>query len=132
MTDPTAIRPRRFRWLLRLVGLAALVVVAFLVMACSGIVQAASLQELTHADAIVIFGAAEYSGRPSPVLKARLDHGLDVFHHGVAPVVITTGGGGGDQSFTEGGVGRDYLMHHGIPERNLIAKTQGTDTSSSA
>jgi uncharacterized SAM-binding protein YcdF (DUF218 family) len=87
----------------------------------------------THAaDAIVVFGAAEYSGHPSPVLRARLDHAFDLFRQGVAPVVITTGGAASDPSFSEGGVGRDYLEHRGIPERNLIAETQGSDTAQSA
>jgi len=80
----------------------------------------------------VVFGAAEYSGRPSPVLKARLDHALDLFHRGVGPVVITTGGAASDPKFSEGGVGKDYLMRHGVPERSLIAETQGRDTSESA
>jgi uncharacterized SAM-binding protein YcdF (DUF218 family) len=132
MNTNTANRRPRFRWLLRLVELVALAVVVFLAVACFRIVHAASLQEVRPADAIVVFGAAEYSGRPSPVLRARLDHGFDLFHRGIAPVVITTGGGGGDLSFTEGGVGRDYLMHRGIPERSLIAETQGRDTFSSA
>ena len=84
------------------------------------------------ADAIVVFGAAEYSGHPSPVLRARLDHALDLFHLGLAPVIITTGGAASDPHFSEGGVGRDYLMHHGVPERSLIAETQGRDTAESA
>ena len=84
------------------------------------------------ADAIVVFGAAEYAGRPSPVLKARLDHALDLFQQGLAPVVITTGGAGLDPVFSEGGVGRDYLMKQGIPDVNLIAETQGDDTAESA
>jgi uncharacterized SAM-binding protein YcdF (DUF218 family) len=50
----------------------------------------------------------------------------------VAPVVITTGGAAADPTFSEGGVGRDYLMHHGVPERSLIAETQGRDTAQSA
>jgi uncharacterized SAM-binding protein YcdF (DUF218 family) len=87
---------------------------------------------LHPADAIVVFGAAEYSGRPSPVLRARLDHAFDLFQRGLAPVVITTGGAAADPSFSEGGVGRDYLEHRGIPERNLIAETQGSDTAQSA
>ncbi len=89
-------------------------------------------QETHPADAIVVFGAAEYAGHPSPVLRARLDHALDLFHRGVAPVVITTGGAADDPNFSEGGVGRDYLMRHGVPERSLIAETQGRDTSESA
>ena len=112
--------------------IAALAIVAFLVITSFRITRAARLQEVPHADAIVVFGAAEYSGRPSPVLKARLDHALDLFHRGLAPVVITTGGAAADPKFSEGGVGKDYLMRHGVPERSLIAETQGRDTSESA
>jgi uncharacterized SAM-binding protein YcdF (DUF218 family) len=132
MTDEPAKQHRPRRWWLRLLILAAVVVLAFLAITAARIVQAASQQEVPHADAIVVFGAAEYSGRPSPVLKARLDHALDLFHRGVAPVVITTGGAASDPTFSEGGVGKDYLMRHGVPERSLIAETQGRDTSESA
>jgi uncharacterized SAM-binding protein YcdF (DUF218 family) len=66
------------------------------------------------------------------VLRARLDHAFDIFQQGIAPVVITTGGAASDPRFSEGGVGRDYLMRRGIPERNLIAETQGSDTAQSA
>ena len=131
MTDESAKRHRP-RWWLRLLLLAITVVLAFLAITAVHIVAAASPQDIPHSDAIVVFGAAEYSGRPSPVLKARLDHALDLFHRGVAPVVITTGGAASDPKFTEGGVGKDYLMRHGIPERSLIAETQGRDTSESA
>jgi uncharacterized SAM-binding protein YcdF (DUF218 family) len=132
MTDESAKRHRPRRWWLRLLLLAIAVVLAFLAITAAHIVAAASQQEVPHSDAIVVFGAAEYSGRPSPVLKARLDHALDLFHRGIAPVVITTGGAADDPKFSEGGVGKDYLMRHGIPERSLIAETQGRDTSESA
>lgn len=101
-------------------------------MTAAQIVHTSDLQEIHPADAIVVFGAAEYSGHPSPVLRARLDHALELFQGGVAPVVITTGGAAADPSYSEGGVGHDYLMHHGIPERSLIAETQGRDTAESA
>jgi len=116
---------------LRLIVLIAAALAAFLVSVSVRIVHTASLEEVHPADAIVVFGAAEYSGHPSPVFRARLEHGLDLFRLGVAPVLITTGGAG-DAHFSEGGVGRDYLMHRGIPERNLIAETQGKDTAGSA
>jgi len=132
MTDGNANRPPLRRWWLRLLILALLAVILFFAVTAVGIVSTASRQELHPADAIVVFGAAEYSGHPSPVLRARLDHALDIFHQGEAPVVITTGGAGADPSFSEGGVGRDYLMRHGVPERSLIAETQGRDTSESA
>jgi uncharacterized SAM-binding protein YcdF (DUF218 family) len=120
------------RWLWWLVAVAGLVLVALLGSTCIQIVREAGVQQTHPADAIVVFGAAEYAGRPSPVYRARLDHAFDLFHSQVAPVVITTGGAADDPSFSEGGVGHDYLMHRGIPEKNLIAETQGSDTASSA
>jgi uncharacterized SAM-binding protein YcdF (DUF218 family) len=132
MTDEAANQPPRPRWWLRLLLLLVAAVVLFLIVTAVQVVHTASLQEIHPADAIVVFGAAEYSGRPSPVLRARLDHALEVFHRGVAHVVITTGGAAADPTFSEGGVGRDYLMRHGVPERSLIAETQGRDTAESA
>ena len=92
----------------------------------------AALNEEHPADAIVVFGAAEYSGRPSPVYKARLDHAHTLYRLGLAPVIITTGGAGRDPQFSEGQVGRDYLEKRGIPDGDLIAETQGGDTDQSA
>jgi uncharacterized SAM-binding protein YcdF (DUF218 family) len=133
MSNPDSNHPRSTHWRwVRILILVVGVVVLFLVSTAVQVVETASRQEVRPADAIVVFGAAEYSGRPSPVLKARLDHALDLFHQGIAPVVITTGGAASDPVFSEGGVGRDYLMRHGVPERSLIAETQGRDTSESA
>ncbi|MGH9497247.1 MAG: YdcF family protein [Candidatus Sulfotelmatobacter sp.] len=132
MTDAPANRPRGNRWWLGLLIFLLAGVLSLLIVIASQVVDASTQQELHPADAIVVFGAAEYSGRPSPVLRARLDHALDLFHRGLAPVVITTGGAALDPTFSEGGVGRDYLMHHGVPERSIIAETQGRDTSESA
>ena len=84
------------------------------------------------ADAIVVFGAAEYVGRPSPVYRARLDHAYQLFRAGLAPFIITTGGSGKDAKFSEGQVGRDYLASRGVPDVNLIAETQAEDTEESA
>jgi uncharacterized SAM-binding protein YcdF (DUF218 family) len=96
------------------------------------IVHDSRQQQLHQADVIVVFGAAEYDGRPSPVFRARLDHANDLFRKRLAPVVITTGGAAADPNFSEGGVGRDYLMHRGVPESALIAETQASDTAESA
>ena len=96
------------------------------------IVRAADETPAHKADVIVVFGAAEYAGRPSPVYRARLDHGFDLFRKGLAPVVITTGGAAQDPDFSEGGVGRDYLSRRGVPEESLIAETQSSDTAQSA
>src|SRR5579864_5267694 len=96
------------------------------------IVRQSGKDESRNADAIVVFGAAEYVGRPSPVFKARLDHAADLYRQGLAPVVITTGGAGADPKFTEGAVGREYLKSLGIPDDHLIAETQSVDTAESA
>lgn len=88
--------------------------------------------EARPAGAIIVLGAAEYAGRPSPVFRARLDHAFDLFQRGIAPLVITTGGAAKDPKFSEGEVGRDYLIHRGIPDPNLIAETQSDDTAESA
>lgn len=96
------------------------------------IMHEASLDQPRSVDAIVVFGAAEYAGRPSPVFRARLDHAYDLFEHGLAPLIITTGGSGKDVKFSEGQVGRDYLLKRGVPEVNLIAETQAGDTEQSA
>jgi uncharacterized SAM-binding protein YcdF (DUF218 family) len=125
-------RRRARRWFCGLLLALALAFLAFFVLTGLRIVHTSSLEQLRHADAIVVFGAAEYSGHPSPVYRARLDHAYDLFERGLAPVVITTGGNGGDPHYSEGGVGHDYLKHLGIPERNLIAETQSSDTAESA
>jgi len=92
----------------------------------------AEQDESQPAEALVVFGAAEYAGHPSPVYRARLDHAYTLFVQGMAPLIVTTGGGAQDPRFTEGGVGRDYLAALGVPDRNIIAETQGSDTSQSA
>jgi uncharacterized SAM-binding protein YcdF (DUF218 family) len=125
-------RQRQSPWPLWVVALVAVGVAIFLGISSLQVVHEAGLQEVHSADAIVVFGAAEYAGHPSPVFRARLDHAYDLFERGAAPVVITTGGSAADPTFSEGGVGHDYLMHRGIPEAKLIAETQGSDTASSA
>ena len=132
MTDSTVRRFRLRQTLLWLVIAVGVGILGFVAVSALHIVRAADLQQTQHADAIVVFGAAEYSGRPSPVYRARLDHAFDLYKLDLAPLVITTGGAGEDPSFSEGGVGRDYLIRRGIPERNLIAETQGSDTAQSA
>ena len=84
--------------------------------------------EARAADVILILGAAEYNGRPSPVLKARLDYGLSLYRRGLAPLILTTGGAGGDAMFTEGGVGRAYLTKQGVPAEAIIVEMEGETT----
>ena len=90
--------------------------------------EQAARDEATRADALVIFGAAEYNGAPSPVLKARLDHAFDLEERGLAPLIITSGGSGGDPQYTEAGVGRDYLIQRGVAEDKILADTASLTT----
>jgi uncharacterized SAM-binding protein YcdF (DUF218 family) len=87
--------------------------------------------QAASSDAIGVFGAAEYDGRPSPVYRARLNHAYDLYRRGIAPLIITLGGPGGDQ-YSEGSVGREYLEGLGVPEQVIIAETQSTNTEDQA
>ncbi|HEV3039016.1 MAG TPA: YdcF family protein [Candidatus Angelobacter sp.] len=120
------VKKKRLLWSLLLLLSGYMVIVYLLIVRQSG------KDESRQADAIVVFGAAEYGGKPSPVYKARLDHAVGLYHRGLAPMVITTGGAGSDPQFTEGEVGREYLKVHGIPDASLIAETQSPDTAESA
>jgi uncharacterized SAM-binding protein YcdF (DUF218 family) len=98
----------------------------------SEIRRAAVMDEARHTDAIAVFGAAEYDGRPSPVLRARLDHALTLYKDGYAPLIITLGGNNAGDAHSEGGVGHDYLLAHDVPESQIIAETRSNDTEESA
>jgi uncharacterized SAM-binding protein YcdF (DUF218 family) len=90
-----------------------------------------TLDEARKADVIVVLGAAEYRGRPSPVFKGRLDHALDLYRQGLAPHILTTGGAGGDPIFTEGGVGRSYLVSQGVRSESIIVEPEAGSTMQS-
>jgi uncharacterized SAM-binding protein YcdF (DUF218 family) len=90
--------------------------------------QQSERDEAQPADVILVLGAAEYRGRPSPVLRARLDHAFDLYSKRLAPRIMTTGGAGGDPVFTEGGVGRSYLMGKGVPSEAIVVETEGEST----
>ena len=113
----------------RLFALFLLIATIWCVWVYEQIDTVASQDNAQPADAIAVFGAAEYSGHPSPVLHARLDHAVELYRKQIAPLVITLGGGTDkDSGNTEGGVGRDYLLANGIPFGNIIAETRSIDT----
>jgi uncharacterized SAM-binding protein YcdF (DUF218 family) len=125
-------KPLNGRRVLRLLLVAGLIaILGWFVWLYGRIHFYATHDEARPADAIAVFGAAEYDGRPSPVLRARLDHALALYRERLAPLVITLGGGG-DPRDSEGGVGHDYLLAHGVPENQIIAETQSTNTEESA
>lgn len=116
------------RWLGSAMALAALGAGAWLVRVAFDIRSQSLRDEAHQADVIIVLGAAEYRGRPSPVLKARLDHALDLYRQRLAPHILTTGGAGGDPIFTEGEVGRAYLSSLGVPAENIIVERRGEST----
>ena len=127
--QPTVSYGRRF--LRGCLALAMLGVAGWFLWVYGQIHYYATHDEARPSDAIAVFGAAEYDGRPSPVLRARLEHALALYREGLAPLVITLGGAGGPTD-SEGGVGHDYLLAHGVPENQIIAETHSTNTEESA
>jgi uncharacterized SAM-binding protein YcdF (DUF218 family) len=121
------------KWIIG-VGVLLLVVaapVAYLSHIASEIQKQSTADETHAADAIIVLGAAEYRGRPSPVLEARLNHALWLYLKGMAPRIITTGGAGGDPLFTEGSVGRAYLAKRGVPAEAIVVENEGESTAQS-
>ena len=118
-----------FRFLLRVFALLLLIVLLWSLWVIHEINHTANQDQARPSDAIAVFGAAEYSGRPSPVYHARLDHAVDLYQRQIAPLVITLGGGSDkDSGKTEGGVGRDYLLANGVPLTAILAETHSFDT----
>lgn len=101
-------------------------------MACLGAVMLwEHRDEARPASAIVVLGAAQYDGRPSPVLKARLDHALDLWDRHLAPHLVFTGGVGDGDTTSEAAVGRRYAERHGVPDSAILVETRGRTTSES-
>jgi uncharacterized SAM-binding protein YcdF (DUF218 family) len=96
--------------------------------AASDIRRQSQVDEAQPADVIVVLGAAEYRGHPSPVLEARLNHALFLYLRQLAPRILTTGGAGGDPTFTEGGVAQAYLSRHGVPSEAILVESEGEST----
>jgi len=132
--EPTK-KPKRRRLALRvtaiLFGLALVAAALWCRWVYVRIEQAAAEDQAAPADAIGVLGAAEYDGRPSPILRARLDHARSLYKRGIAPLIITMGGGGGDE-FSEGAVAREYLIGTGVPENAIIAETESHNTDEAA
>ncbi len=119
-------RPRRARWW-------ALLAVPLLVLVYLGVTfvqvrSAAGRDDRSPVDAIVVLGAAQYDGRPSPVLKRRLDHALELYRAGVAPEIVLTGGKRGGDRFTEAFTGFKYLRQAGVPDEALVIISDGANT----
>lgn len=119
-------------WVWPPVAIAGALLAVFLWYFTAEIERQAVIDEAQPADAIIVLGAAEYRGRPSPVLRARLDHALDLYRKGNARRILTTGGAGGDPLYTESEVGRKYLAQNGVPVEAIIVETVSESTAQSA
>ena len=116
-------------WLITGVGAVAVTAAGLQVAAVAHEIRNQStVDEAQAADVIVVLGAAEYRGKPSPVLEARLNHALFLYLQGFAPRILTTGGRGGDPTFTEGEVAHAYLSQHGVPSEAILVESEGETT----
>ena len=119
------------RHLSQALGLLLLAAVIGYTVALVMVLVVSQQDERRPVDAIVVLGAAQYNGRPSPVLRARLDHALGLYRDGLAAVVVVTGGVGLGDTTSEALVGQRYLTTHGIPVKSVVARPQGRTTMAS-
>jgi uncharacterized SAM-binding protein YcdF (DUF218 family) len=119
---------RRFLRVLRAIAGA---IVTIWIVAVIAVVVAARSDQHPRSDAIVILGAAQYVGRPSPVLQARLDHGAELWRAQTAPLVIVTGGIGTGDTTSEAEVGRRYLLAAGVADSAILLERAGRTTGQS-
>lgn len=133
--EPVVSRPRR-RWLRRSLiaaAVCALVVVGYFSVTFFQVISTARTDDaaggdVAPAEAIIVLGAAQYDGVPSPVLRARLDHALELYNRGLAPVIAVTGGRQLGDRFTEATAGYDYLRDRGVPDSALRREVHGRTT----
>ena len=124
-------RPRRHRlWIVGTRALALLVLWGWLA-SLAAVLYWERRDGARPAGAIVVLGAAQYAGRPSPVLRARLDHAVLLWRRRLAPRVVLTGGMGDGDTTSEAAVGRRYVMRRGIPDTAILIEAQGRTTSES-
>ncbi len=107
---------------------AALVVAIYLLSAAASVWLASNRDERRSVQAIVVLGAAQYNGKPSPVLQARLDHALALYKEGDARLIIVTGGRQKNDSTTEAAASAKYLIRNGVPDARIRREVQGRDT----
>jgi uncharacterized SAM-binding protein YcdF (DUF218 family) len=130
--DSAAPKPVRFRQVLAVGGFLCVLLLAYFGSVYYQVWHQANSDEARPADVIVVLGAAEYWGKPSPILKARLDHALELFNQQFAPRIITTGGHGLGSEFSEAAVAREYLSKHGVPAELISIEDAGESTMQSA
>lgn len=114
---------------MRIFGVIVLGILLFFIVTIFEIYRTGQKDERRDVSAIVVLGSAEYAGKPSPVFKARLDHGADLYKEGYAPLIIVAGGQDEDEAYSEAGVGKAYLeKQKKIPQEKIIAEEYSLTT----
>ena len=115
----------------RILTVAVVAAFALWIASATAVLIWSSRDEARPAHAIVVLGAAQYAGKPSPVLRARLDHALDLWNRHLASLLILTGGTGAGDTTSEAAVGRNYARKHGVPDSAILVENEGRTTSES-
>ncbi|HJQ54765.1 MAG TPA: YdcF family protein [Gemmatimonadaceae bacterium] len=122
---------RAVKFIRRLLTLLVALCVGIWLVSAAAVLIWSSRDEARPAEAIVVLGAAQYAGRPSPVLRARLDHALDLWNRHLSSLLILTGGTGAGDITSEAAVGRKYAKRHGVPDSAILEENAGRTTSES-
>ena len=122
---------RAMRALGRLIASIVLAIVALWAASIGAVLLFSWMDQARPVESIVVLGAAQYDGKPSPVLRARLDHGIDLWNHGMGKVLVLTGGRGAGDTTTEAAVGRSYARKHGVPDTAILLENKGRTTRES-
>jgi uncharacterized SAM-binding protein YcdF (DUF218 family) len=122
---------RLIRALGRLVGGFVLAIFGLWAVSMAAVLIFSYIDQAKPAESIVVLGAAQYDGRPSPVLRARLDHGIDLWNHGMGKVLVLTGGRGAGDTTSEAEAGRAYARKHGVPDTVILLENKGRTTRES-
>jgi uncharacterized SAM-binding protein YcdF (DUF218 family) len=116
------------RWGIRIAAGLLAIVVLYVAFTFVQVWWASRQDDATQAQAIVVLGAAQYNGEPSPVYEARLDHAADLYEQGLADIVVTTGGSQAGDVTNEANAGAAYLMEQGVPEEALRLEVDGRNS----
>jgi uncharacterized SAM-binding protein YcdF (DUF218 family) len=122
---------RAFRLVRRILTIGVLTVLVLWVISAASVLLWGERDEARPAQAIVVLGAAQYAGKPSPVLRARLDHALELWNRHLASLLILTGGIGTGDTTSEAAVGRNYARKRGVPDSAILVENEGRTTSES-
>jgi uncharacterized SAM-binding protein YcdF (DUF218 family) len=115
----------------RVLTVATVAAFALWILSATAVLVWSARDEARPAQAIVVLGAAQYAGKPSPVLRARLDHALELWNRHLASLLILTGGTGSGDTTSEAAVGRTYARKHGVPDSAILVESEGRTTSES-